>query len=101
MHGLHSEVTVTNGVHGVVEQIIKTELLGHSVTVDLEGVTSEGTAAEGATVNASNDLTQALQLASESSSVRQHPVGPADGLSLLKVGIAGHEDINFLFGAGN
>lgn len=71
------------------------------MAVNLERVTSESTAAEWATVDAADNFTQTLQLASESSSVREHPVGPADGLGLLKVGIARHDVINFLLGTSN
>lgn len=101
LHGFHGEVTVTDSVHGVVQQIIEAELLSHSVTVNLERVTSESTTSERATVNASNDLTQTLQLTSESRGVRQHPVGPTDGLGLLEVSVAGHKDVNVLLGAGD
>lgn len=101
LHSLHSKVTVTDSVHGVVQEVIEAKLLSHSLPVDLEGVTSKRTTAQRTTVNATDNLTKTLQLASERSSVRQHPVGPADRLGLLQVSVTRHQVLDFLLRTGN
>ena len=101
LEGLGNEVTVGNSAHGVPEEAIEAKLLGHHLTIDAEGVTGKGTATKSAAVDALDNLTEALEIASESKAVRHHPVAPTDRLGALQMGVAGHDDIDLLLGAGS
>lgn len=101
LEGLGDEVTVGNGAHGVPQDTLEAQLLGHHVAVDAEGVTSKGTAAERASVDALDNLTEALEVVGEGEAVGEHPVAPADGLSALQVGVPGHDVIDLALGTGS
>ena len=47
------------------------------------------------------DFSQSLEILREGKSVRKHPMAPTHRLSFLKVGVAGHDDVDFLLGSGH
>lgn len=91
---LEDKVAVGHGAHGVPQQALEAQLLGHHLPVDAEGVACQRSTAEGASVNPLADLAQPLEVVGEGEAVAQHPVAPADGLGALQVGVAGHDVVD-------
>ena len=93
------EVAVADGVQRVGQDPLEPEFARHGVPVDVERVSGEGAAPERRAVDALDDLAEALEFLRESGGVREHPVGPADGLRLLQMCVSWHEDVDFGVGA--
>ena len=90
MHRLENEITIGNGIHGVVENALKTELLGHGNSIDLEWVTSKGTGAERAAVDTLGDFAETFELICERESVGKKPMAPSYWLCFLEMSVSWH-----------
>lgn len=80
----NNEVSVGNGVHRVLADRVKSELLPEKLAVERVRVTSESGGTEGENRNPGVKLAETLQVGEERLGVGQEQVGPSDGLGTLR-----------------
>ena len=97
--GFQHKIPVRHGGKAVGDDAGEAQFGGECSAVDAERVTGEGAGAEGGLVDAFCGFAEAGEIVREEGGVGEEEVGPADGLGALEMGVAGHEDGDFGFGA--
>ena len=93
-------VAVAGDVHGVAGDAGEAEVGGDGVAIEGEAGAGEGSAAEGAEVDASAGLLKAFEVAEEHLEVGEAVVCPEDGLGPAEVGVAGDDGVREAVGEG-
>ena len=85
-------VPVRHGVHRILRDPAEAQVSGKRVSVDIEGAPRQGPRSERQNVTLAEHGPQVLQVAHQGPRARQKPLRCRHRLSLLEVGVAGHDD---------